>query len=91
MRNNCSGQWERWVRCPDHTVAAAVRLHHKALGGRRAFTGISLKCHRTESRIRDDETNQVLDTVTGNPPGGKEPPAFERLIIPDRPTKVRSR
>ena len=61
QRTNCTNAgWAEWARCPEGTAALAIRLHHKALDGRRALTGISLKCHIMEGRIGDGETLEFI-------------------------------
>lgn len=60
-RPNCNGNWAPWAWCPDGTAALAVRLHHKALGGRRALTGVSLRCHIMEARLYDFDERRIAD------------------------------
>lgn len=64
-RPNCDGNWAEWARCPEGTAALALRLHHKALDGRRALTGLSLRCHIMEAQLRETETWQITDRYVG--------------------------
>ncbi|MEM6326340.1 MAG: hypothetical protein AAF791_04410 [Bacteroidota bacterium] len=44
-RTNC-GTWQPPSECPRSHAAQQIILHHKALGGRRALTGVQLVCRR---------------------------------------------
>ncbi len=83
-RTNCRGNWQEWARCPFNTVALALKLHHKALGGRRALTGISLKCHRMRSVLGyvDSTDFSYFDYHPVQKPGGNDasPPKIKRPI-----------
>ncbi len=84
-RNNCKGNWQEWARCPFNTVALAVKLHHKPLDGRRALTGISLKCHRMRSQLFEAGTFEryYFDYHPVNNPDPREPPPYDE-IDPER-------
>ena len=44
QRNNCNGNWKRWSKCPDGTIATALEAHFEAGSTPRSLTGIALKC-----------------------------------------------
>lgn len=47
-RTNCDDDaWSGWSECRGRRAAPTVRLHHKAVGGRRALVGVQLVCYRT--------------------------------------------
>lgn len=46
-RTNCDDDgWSEWSACGGRRAASEIRLHHKAIGGRRGLVGIQLVCYR---------------------------------------------